>query len=147
MQSLNLATPAVLEVMNQFTPRHSVDNMARLSNADMADMHTWHTANDQERFPNRHFPGYCMLTNQHSRLREHRSVNDNRRGAAILPYQSSCKHPSCSMQLRNTKPCRRIACSQGQPSNPYHFQKVQDLLTNDYLLIDARSKNRKMNFL
>ena len=32
-------TSAVLEAMNQFTSRHSVDTMARLSNGDMADMH------------------------------------------------------------------------------------------------------------
>ena len=30
--------------MNQFTPRHSLDTMARLSNEDMADRHTLHTA-------------------------------------------------------------------------------------------------------
>ena len=56
---LNLKTSAVLEVMNQFTPRHKVDTMACLLNEDLADMHiAYGTANGnaslyQECFPSR----------------------------------------------------------------------------------------------
>ena len=39
LNRLNYATPAVLEVMNQLTPRHIVDTNVRLSNEDMADKH------------------------------------------------------------------------------------------------------------
>ena len=40
MSLFNLATQAVSEVMNQLTPRYSVDTIARLSNEDRAYLHT-----------------------------------------------------------------------------------------------------------
>ena len=50
MWLLNLATPGVLEVTNQFTPRHTVDTMAHLSNEDITDM-TNDAANGNTRRP------------------------------------------------------------------------------------------------
>ena len=60
--------------MNQFTPRHNVNTMARLSNEDIADMYMAYGATNgaarlyQERFPNPHFPGHCMFANIDRRL-------------------------------------------------------------------------------
>ena len=74
--------------MNQLTPRHSVDTIARLSHENMADMQIANgTANCrgavrlyQERFLNRYLPGHRKFANLHHRLQGHESFNENRRG-------------------------------------------------------------------
>ena len=43
--------------------------------------------------------------------------------AAILKRQSSCKHPSRSTWLSNTKPRRSMTCSRGQPSTSWPFSE------------------------
>ena len=129
MWPLILATPAVFEVMNQFTPRHSVDTMARLY--PMADMHM-HTAGPtamweallgyiQEHFLNQYLPGHRMFANLHRRLRITYCSWGGR--SVLFPWQSSCQHPSCSTWLRNTKPRRLMACSQGQWSTSLPFSE------------------------
>ena len=74
---------------NQFTVARRADNMAHLSNEELADMHLAYGAANgnareaarlyQERFPNRYLAGHRMFMAIHRRLREHGSFNVNRR--------------------------------------------------------------------
>ena len=76
-------TPAVLEVMNQLTPRHSIDTMACWSYEDMADMHMAYGAvNGNARggcirsgFPTDICVDIACFANIQSWLREHGSFN------------------------------------------------------------------------
>ena len=78
--------------MNHFTQRHIVDTMARWSDEDMADMHTAYGAANgnargagrlyHERFPNRYLRGHRTFANLHGWLREHGSLNENKRGSS-----------------------------------------------------------------
>ena len=142
-----------MKVMNQFTPRHSVDTMTRLSNEDMADIHMSNGSASgnarsaarlyQEPFPNRYLPGHRMLANLHG------SFNEKMRGLGrcrelrdaveedVMQYfrdnPRAIKHPSCSTWLRITKRHRRRACSHGQPSTSILFSESARPATN-YLL-------------
>ena len=69
--------------MNQLTPQHNVDTMARLSTEDIA-RYVYGAVNAiargaarlyLERFPNRHLPGHRMFANLHRWLREHGRIS------------------------------------------------------------------------
>ena len=115
--------------MNQFTPRHTVDTMARLSNEVY-----------QVRFPNRYLPGHRMFANLHRRLREHGSFNENMKdfgrprelrdavGENVLYYFRDNPHQAPELQHvtweYETTSTYGMFSRTTMDLHPYYFQKV-----------------------
>ena len=119
MWPLNLATPAVLEVMNQFAPRYSVDSFVRWDiymayGAAKGDARALLSC-----FKNVFPTVICLVVYENMEVNENiwgfgrsRELRDNVEEDALQYIRGN---PPASTWLRNTKPHRRIACSQGQP--------------------------------
>lgn len=131
---------------------------AHLSNEELADMHLAYGAANgnarqaatlyQERFPNRYVAGHRMFASIHRRLCEHGTFSVNRRDVGrpravrdvieedVLEYFRNRPRSSTRAAARDIGIPNHVDVWNVLHDNnlhPYHTQRVQDLLPNDYL--------------